>query len=79
MFLLRKLLGCSKTLLELVNASAGINELLLAGIEGMALGADFYVEITDYGVGFHSGTASATNDCGLVFGMNSSFHFFTPL
>ena len=75
MFLLRKLLGCGKTLLELVNASTGINELLLAGIEGVALGADFYVDITDYGVGLHSCTASATDDCALGFGMNSSFHF----
>ena len=71
----RELFNHAKTLLELVNASAGINELLLAGIEGVALGADFYVDITDYGVGFHSSTASATDDCALAFGMNSSFHF----
>jgi hypothetical protein len=72
------LLGaCSKTLLELINASACINELLLAGIEGMALGADFNVDITNDGMSFHSSTACATNDSGLIFGMNSSFHFYT--
>lgn len=30
------------SLLELINAAAGINQLLFAGIERMAFGADFY-------------------------------------
>ena len=68
----KRLLYLSKTLLELVNTSAGINELLLARVERMALGADFYVKVTDYGVRLHGSTASATNDSALVFGMNSS-------
>ena len=73
-FTLSALLACGKTLLELVNASAGINKLLLAGIKRMALGADFNIDIAKHGVRFYRSTASATDNRRLIVGMNSSFH-----
>ena len=36
-FAKQQLLACLKSLLELVNTTAGINEFLLTGEEGMAL------------------------------------------
>ena len=38
-----------KTASELVNASAGVNKLLFAGKERMALGADIYTDIIALG------------------------------
>ena len=37
------------TLLELINTSAAVNEFLAAGVEGVALGADFNLELALYG------------------------------
>ena len=41
-----RLLHHAETLLELINASAGIYELLLTGKERMALGANFDTKLT---------------------------------
>ena len=69
--------GSLKTSLELVNASAGIDKLLLTCIERMALGADFDVHITLDRVRGNGRTASASDGSFLVFGMDSGFHFDT--
>ena len=61
-------------LLESVYAAAGINELLLAGIEGMALGADFNTKLFLGGSAFEGLAAQATNGCYLIFGMDLFFH-----
>ena len=61
-------------LVELINAAAGVNQLLLAGVEGVALGADFYGDVLLGGAGLDDGAASAFNSSGLVIGVNSCLH-----
>ena len=63
-------------LLELVNASARIGQLLLAGIERMALGTDFNVKILLRGTGLPGLTACTTHGCRAVLRMNSFLHDF---
>ena len=73
---LQKLLVHAVTLLELINASAAVNELLTAGIEGVALGADFDLELTAYGTALEGFTACATDDAFAVGRMDVLFHNF---
>ena len=69
----------TETLLETVNTSAGINELLLAGEERMALGADFNSDILLSGTGLDH-VAAGTGDRGLlIVGMDTLSHCLTPL
>ena len=76
----RLLLRGSKSLLELVNASAGVNKLLLTGEERVALGADVNSLLAALGGSGHSDlTASATNGANFVLRMNSVFHCNIPL
>ena len=63
-----------KTLFELINTSAGINEFLFAGKERMAFGANFNSEITLRGLCMNNFTASATNGCIDVVRMDCFFH-----
>ena len=60
------------TLLELINTSAAVNEFLAAGVEGVALGADF----TLYGTALEGFTACATDDAFAVGRMDVLFHNF---
>ena len=62
------------TLLESVNTSAGINELLLAGKERMAIGADIYTKVFGGGSGLKGSAAGTLNNGGLVVGMDSLLH-----
>ncbi len=64
----------AKTLVELVNTSASVNELLLAGKERMALGADIYSHITLGGLGLNNLAARANNLSVLIFGMDTVLH-----
>ncbi len=65
-----------KTLLESVNTSADVNKLLLTGEEGVALRADFNVDIAALGgSGLVGCAASALDGYFVIFGMYSSFHF----
>ena len=74
---LELLLEGLESFLELVNTSAGVNELLFAGEEGMALGADINSQVAALsGLGFNSLAASASDDAGFVIGMDSVFHCF---
>ena len=66
------------TLLELINTSAAVNEFLAAGVEGVALGADFNLELALYGTGLEGLTASAADDAFAVRGMDILFHRATP-
>ena len=68
-----------ETLLEAVNASAGIDQLLLAGVEGVALGANFDLQFTLHGTRLKRLTAYATDDGLAIFGMDLLFHAFSPL
>ena len=59
---------------ELINAAAGVNELLLAGVEGMALGADLNADAGAGGAGLDSGAAGALDNGGLIVRMDSCLH-----
>ena len=77
--LLKLLVYALKSLLELINASACINKLLLTCEEGMALGANFNSHFAALGgTGNNSFAASALNDTLYVIGMDSAFHFSIP-
>ena len=73
---LRLLLLQVETLLEAVNTAAGINQLLLAGIEGMAVAADFHADIGLGGTGLELVTTSALDGGHLIVGMDTLFHLF---
>jgi hypothetical protein len=68
-----------ETLLEAVNASAGINQLLLAGKERVALGANFNLQLGLDRPRLKRLTAYATDDGLAIFGMDLFFHAFSPL
>ena len=76
-FLKFELLGCSfKTASELINASAGINELLLTGEERMALRADVYADLAGLGGTGNEGLAASADDLGLlIVGMDCFLHY----
>jgi hypothetical protein len=71
--------GSCETLLELVNTSAGVNKLLLAGEERVALGANFNAEIALGGTARNFVAACASDNAFFVFGMDAFLHFNTPL
>jgi hypothetical protein len=69
-----KLLLNAESLIESINTSTGVNQLLFAGIERVALRADFNLDVLLGGTGCENVTASATN-CGLfVIGMDTFLH-----
>jgi hypothetical protein len=71
------LLESSNSLLELVNASACVNELLLTGEERMALGADINSHLAAVGgLGYNSLTACTSDGASLILRMDSLFHCF---
>ena len=63
-------------LLEAIHTSAGINQLLLTGVERMALGADINAHFLLDGTGLESFAAYATNDALAVIGMDIFLHGF---
>ena len=66
----------SQSLLELIHSTAGVNELLLTGKEGVALGADFNSHLTALGrTGGNSLTACTLDYDFLIVGMDSCLHF----
>ena len=70
----------SQSLLELVQTTACIDKLLLAGVEGVALGADFNTHLATLGrTRDDSLAASALDDALNVLGMDSVLHFHVPL
>lgn len=69
-----KLVLNTETLLEAVNTSAGVNNLLLAGEKRMALGADFNADFLGGGTCFDHVAASTLNGSGLVLGMQIFSH-----
>ena len=71
-----QLLASLKSLLELVNTSAGINKLLLTGEEGMALRANFNSHLSAYcGLCCYCFATSALDDYFLVIRMDSCLHY----
>ena len=64
----------AKTLVETINTSTGVNQLLLAGIERVALGADFNSDVLLGGTG-RKDVATGTANRGLfVIGMDTFLH-----
>ena len=61
-------------LVELINTAAGVDQLLLAGVEGVALGADLNGDVGLGGAGLDDGAASALDGGLLVFRMDSFLH-----
>ena len=68
-----------ETFLETINTTASIYQLLLAGIEGMALGADLHGDILLGGAGLDDLAAGAADGRTLVLGMDALFHVGSPL
>ena len=68
-----------ESLLESVNTSACINQLLLAGEERMALGTDLDLDILLCGTSLDHVAASAGNSGLLVLRMNTFLHFYALL
>ena len=64
------------TLLETIHAAAGINQLLLAGVERMALRADIDAHLLLHGTGLKGLAADAANDGLAVIGMDLFLHGF---
>ena len=65
----------TKSLVEPINASTGVNQLLLAGIERVALGADFNTDVL-LGGASRKDVATSTADGSLfVVGMDAFSHF----
>ena len=68
-----------ETLFEAIHTSAGIHQLLLAGEERMAFGADFDFQLGFNGAGLKRFTANAANGGLDIFRMDFFFHAFSPL
>src|SRR5450759_1946351 len=68
------LFGLFEPALEALDTAAGVDELLLARVEGMAGRADLDVELGLYRARLKLVTAGATNDRAHVFGMDISLH-----
>ena len=65
-----------ETLLEAIHTSAAVHQLLLAGKEGMALGANFNLQFRLGGTGFERLAAHATDDRLAILGMDLFLHDF---
>lgn len=65
-------------LLEAIHTSARIYQLLLAGKEGMAIAADFNMDIFFCRTGLDLGAAGTLDRRSLVLRMDAFFHYFSP-
>ncbi len=65
-------------LVEPLNSTGGIEELLLAGEERMAFRADFHLQIARCGSRFEHIATDAGNNRPLIVGMYAFFHQNTP-
>jgi hypothetical protein len=65
----------AKLLVKLVNTSTGVDQFLFARIKRVTLGADFNLYILLCTPCFNNLTASASDRCLLVVGMNPYLHY----
>ena len=65
----------AEALVEAIDTSTGVNQLLLAGIERVALGADFNTNLILGGAGGESVATGATDRGLFVLGMDTFLHF----
>ena len=64
----------AKTLVEPINTSTGVNQLLLAGLERVALGADLNADVLLSGTGRKSVTTGTADGSLFVLGMDAFSH-----
>ena len=69
----------TELLVEAFNTSASVNQLLLAGIERVTLGADFNSDILFGRPGLKHVTTSAADGGLLIIGMDVLLHVCSPL
>ena len=77
--LLLVLLAQTVLLVEAADTTAGIDDLLLASEERMALGTNFDTDVLLGGTGGIDRTTSTTDGGLLVIGMNTCLHNCSPL
>jgi hypothetical protein len=65
----------AETLVEPINTSTGVNQLLLAGIERVALGADLNTDVLLGGTSRKDIATSTTDRSLFVIGMDTFLHF----
>lgn len=65
-------------LLKAINTPACVYQLLLAGKEGVAIAADFNMDIFFGGTRFNLCAAGTFDCCSLILGMDAFFHYFSP-
>ena len=73
--------GKAELLVELIHTAAGVNELLLAGEKGVALRADFDLDILFGRPGGDDLSAGALDGCLIILGMDPvlhAVHLFLP-
>ena len=71
--------GESKLFVELIYTAARIDQFLLTGEKGVALRADFDLDILFGGAGGDDLAARALNGSLIVFRMDTFLHFSSPL
>ena len=64
----------AKTLVETINTSTGVNQLLLAGIERVALGADFNADVLLGGASRKDVATGTANRSLFVLGVDTFSH-----
>ena len=69
----------AEALVEALNTSAGVNQLLLTSVERMALGANFDVDLGLGGTSLDDVAASAGDGAVHLLGMDTLFHYGSPL
>ena len=69
----------AELLVEAADASAGIHHLLLTGIEGVTLGADFHLDVLPGRASLDHVAARARNGGVVVVGMDAFLHGDSPL
>lgn len=69
-----ELLLQAETLIEAINASTGVNQLLLTGVEGMALAAYFDTDLRTSRTGLDNVAAGAGDGAIHIVGMDTCLH-----
>ena len=74
-FGLRGLLVKAELLVEAADTATGVHHLLLAGVEGMTFGANFYADVLLGGAGLDHIAAGAPDGGLLIVGVEAFLHF----
>ena len=71
----RVLLVEAELLVEAADTATGVHHLLLAGVEGMTLGANFYADVLLGGAGLDHIAAGAPDGGLLIIGVEAFLHY----